>query len=274
MILLDRVSYMASNISAFYKNFRKFMPENTLINKIERVIKKIIRNLPFIYYKSKAVDNRRFWMQRIVSEKDNHLQLYWDDEKNLNRKKLVELVVDAVKHLDPVQQISIFEYGSHVGINIRLIKAQIPTGLNVKFFAVEPNKEAFNFMQEHLPFVKSLNGEDEVFSKAKDFPGQKIQISIVMVVFYSMEGKRVVKVLKKLAEISQYIIICDCLAYFNKKKAKFIEIFDKENTKQGLFAHPFKKILGNLGFNEIKIYKVPILHPASTGFLVAKKLTK
>ncbi len=265
---------MASNIYAVFKNYRKFIPENTFINKIEKVIKKFLLKLPLINSKSKAVDNRKFWMQRIVSENDNHLQLYWDDEKSPNRKKLVELIVEAVKQLDPNQQISILEYGSHVGLNIRLIKEQIPTGLNVKFFAVEPNKEAFNFMQKHLPFVKGLNGEDEVFNRAKDFPGQKIQISIVMVVFYSMEGKRVVKVLKKLAEISQYIIICDCLAYFNKKKARFIEIFDKANNKQGLFAHPFNKILGNLGFNEIKIYKVPILHPASTGFLVAKKLTK
>jgi len=138
------------------------------------------------------------------------------------------------------------------------------------YYAVEPNKESFEFMQRKLKFVNGLNKEDVGFIN-NNFPNHKMDISFVGSVFYCMDYKKVYSVCKKLSIISDILIIGDELKnyYGNKTKLMKVECFNDDDRYS--LCHPYKKMLAELGYKNIKICKAPELRVSLTGFMVAKK---
>jgi hypothetical protein len=66
---------------------------------------------------------RRSWIQRRSSSVDNHLELYWLSGDSASRTLLIDLVLEEV---GGCLNLAFLDYGSHVGINLRLI--EVPRG--------------------------------------------------------------------------------------------------------------------------------------------------
>jgi len=231
----------------------------------------IIKCLKAVFpYKAHSFLMRRAWLNRKSTKEENHLDTYWGSSANSQRRKLVDLIVNELSENDD-HHLSVLEYGSHVGVNIKLIKEAIGSAKNVTFYAVEPNNEAYISMSEKLPFVIGLNGEDEKFIQAKNFPDCNINLSFVNAVFYSMEGARVERVCSKLSSISDVIIIGDEMVNYEGEKTIIHTGTDYLGNEYITFAHPYKKILSSLGFSNLSL--VTEIEPklAITGYILAKK---
>lgn len=221
-------------------------------------------------YKVHAFIMRNAWLNRAITNENNHIDTYWESSGSSQRKKLISLIIDELSGCGD-KNASVLEYGSHVGVNIKLIKEKIGDEKNVTFFAVEPNDEAYTSMQEKLPFVIGLNGEDEEFLKTELFPGCDINLSFVNAVFYSMDGVRVQGVCSKLASLSDVIIIGDEIFNYAGEKTIIHSGEDYLGNKYTTFAHPFKKILNDLGFSNISVIAEHEPKLAITGYIIAKK---
>ena len=205
-------------------------------------------------------EKRNSWLNRSVKEEPNCLKLYWKD-RSKNRKELIKIISDLAKEfLNP----SILEYGAWCGVNLKLLKKKW------ELYAVEPNKDAYEFLTRKLKRVKALQGEDEIFCKT-DFPGRHINISFINAVFYSMAHYRVKRVLRKLCRISDFIVIGNQIENIGGGETKLMELEDMTGGIYKSLCHPFKKMLNEFSFKIINIKKVPWSCLALTGFIIANK---
>ena len=228
---------------------------------LKKLLKKYIPN-----FAKKVILERQIrynWLNRKKSLNDDHLSLYWNSGDSPYRKTLLDLIEKSV---GDIESNSILEFGSHVGINLKLAQERF-ANRTIKYFAVEPNIEAFNFMKSKLDFIVGLNVEDQAFLKASDFPPTKITVSFVNSVFYSMTPERAKAVIQKLASISQVIIIGDAMENADGVDSKF-------NMNPVCFMHPYTLWLSTLGFSNIEIISAPNPQPQLNGFLVAKRESK
>jgi hypothetical protein len=97
------------------------------------------------------------WIGRRSTPEDQHLTVYWHSDTQPRRQRVIEILAQHLQDGDAV-----LEYGSHVGVNLRLLIERFPSS---RLYAVEPNLEAFDFMREKLPFVQALNAEEGGFLK-------------------------------------------------------------------------------------------------------------
>ena len=205
---------------------------------------------------------RSSWINRRVDENIDHLSLYWNDDEAPNRLLLVSLIKSLTKRLNK-NTLHILEYGSHCGINIKLLRKEI-NSVNCIFYAIEPNVEACNFLNKNLPEVVVLNGDDRRFIET-EFPKRKVDISFVNSVFFSMEPSRAKPVFMRLLEISDILCIGDGLDNLHGKNSEFY-------LKANCYHHPYGSWLKNTGF---KYDLKAITHHASpqlNGFLLLTKL--
>jgi len=191
--------------------------------------------------------------------------LYWSDTDNPNRNALIELAIEV---LESIPQVSVLEYGSHVGVNLHMLHTRLGDA-SVQYFAVEPNVEAFNFMTENLPYVAGLNADDVGFVGARDYPcgpQSRITLSIVNAVFTHMEPQRARNVLEKLARTSQIIILGEGLGCARESHSTF-------SSEPFFYLHPYISWLQEFGFGEFR--QLPKPRPADgedSGYLVARVL--
>ena len=150
------------------------------------------------------------------------------------------------------------EYGSHVGVNLKLLRERLPL---CRLYAVEPNREAFEFTQEKLPFVLALNAEDEGFLRS-EFPAEHLTVSFTCSVFFSMEPRRVRRVLKKMCQISTTVILAGGMANINGYRSRFPRI---------CYLHPYSRWLRQCGFTIDRIFDAPDAVPQLDGILVARR---
>ena len=108
---------------------------------------------------------RRAWFKRRANDSDDHLNMYWDSGNSATRQQLVLLIQDIVASFDE-EAIRMFEYGSHVGVNLKLIKEACPTTAFI-MTALEPNLEACIFLKTKLPDVEVIQGGGICISKKK-----------------------------------------------------------------------------------------------------------
>ena len=135
---------------------------------------------------------RRAWFKRRANDSDDHLNLYWDSGNSATRQQLVLIIQDLV-HTSNEETISMFEYGSHVGVNLKLVKQACPTTA-FNMTALEPNLEACIFLKTKLPDVEVIQGGESVFIRKSDDVQFKFHLSLVDSVFYSMSGSKTKRV--------------------------------------------------------------------------------
>ncbi len=135
---------------------------------VPEAIKKPLRRLfaPYLL--------RRSWMVRKSQEGDNQISIYWNADKQPNRLKLIDILIQEFEYLSEAAKVSpnILEYGSHVGLNLKMLNEALPPDSKKSYFAVEPNAEAVNFLRQKLPYVQVLLAEDSIFCGQHGFPPQ------------------------------------------------------------------------------------------------------
>jgi hypothetical protein len=237
------------------------------MKKVRDALRKIIPSLIINAYRrwTAARKIREGWMSRKVTKTDDHLALYWNAESQANRKFLVRLIIkellsDAKSH----DTWSVLEYGSHVGLNLRLIHDSLSSDKPFNFYAVEPNKEAVNFLKQKMEYVNALLAEDEAFCRDNSFPPRHVKLSFVNSVFYCMEGWRAKSVLGKLASISDVIIIGDAMDALEYQNSNL-----KVNPVR--FQHPYRRWLVEMGFELDFFVEAPEPAPQLNGYLIARR---
>ena len=208
-------------------------------------------------------DVRSAWLARADSTADNHVQVYWESKDQPNRKALIDITKKVLEGVGN-NSLSILEFGSHVGVNIYLLN-EVLKDKEVIFFAVEPNKDATEFLKEKMPFVNVLQSEDEGFIKS-EFPFQKVDVCLINAVFYCVSQKRTYKILKKLSSICNCIIIGDELDNLDGEKT--IQL----NAEPYSLLHPYRKWLREMGFEKFELVNAPVAKTAQNAFLIARKL--
>ena len=89
---------------------------------------------------------RRAWFKRRVNDSDDHLNMYWDSGNSATRLQLVRIIEELVRSFNE-EKISVFEYGSHVGVNLKLIQQACPATA-FSMTALEPNFPKLKLFKE------------------------------------------------------------------------------------------------------------------------------
>jgi hypothetical protein len=205
---------------------------------------------------------RRAWFKRRATDSDDHLNMYWDSGNSATRQQLVLLIQDIVASFDE-EAIRMFEYGSHVGVNLKLIKEACPTTAFI-MTALEPNLEACIFLKTKLPDVEVIQGGESVFLRKSDDVRFKFHLSLVNSVFYSMSGSKTRRVIRRLCENSDYIVVGDSMINSNGNKLKF-------NSEPVFFSHPYRKLFNDFGFEITETISAVDPQPQLDGFIVARR---
>jgi len=201
---------------------------------------------------------RRTWTRRVVTAGDDHLTMYWESAENPRRRALVDLLVAEVqKRPEP----SLLEFGSHVGVNFRLLAERLPG--HGRFYAVEPNHEAVEFLRAKLPGVTALRADHRGFLAARDLPAEPVTLSFANAVFYSMSPRATRKVLRKMLATSDIVVIGDNLDNAEGRGSEF-------NEEHKSFRHPFATWLRHENA-EIEIHELDETDYALSGFVVARR---
>ncbi|RZJ76999.1 MAG: hypothetical protein EOO45_00080 [Flavobacterium sp.] len=217
----------------------------------------------FIPAKSFARRERSFWQNRNPENEDMHLQEYWDQRfDSPNRKILVNIISERLKKATQ-RQVSILEFGSYCGPNIDLIIRANPD-LDLKIFAVEPNKFACKFLQKELPAIQIFNINDVEFVNG-ELITQQIDITFVNAVFYVVDQEHTKATITKMAKFSRTIVIGDELDNVDGKESQF-------SRKTLVFHHPYRTWLRELGYTKFELFKAPNPARAINGILVATKI--
>lgn len=208
---------------------------------------------------------RQSWLRRKSDANDDHLATYWNAEHQPNRQQLIWILSDAIGRVQAQTgdtEISVLEYGSHVGLNIRLLKENRKDFSAIKFYAVEPNAEAVAFLKEKMPDVSVLQGEDSEFLSRDSFPPPGTYVCFVNSVFYCKAPRRVEQALKKLCEISTVLVIGESLENIDGDKARL-------RNDPECFEHPYRSLLEKFGFEIRKKMTAVDPKPQLNGYIVA-----
>jgi SAM-dependent methyltransferase len=206
---------------------------------------------------------RRTWTNRVTAPGDDHLNLYWSSTDSPRRQELIRLIVAQLRGRSA--PIRILEFGSHVGVNLRLLAES--AGLeHAQYFAVEPNFEAVEFLRSKLPDVRSLRGDHRDFLHAADFPSSPISLSFANAVLYALGPRAARRVVRKMLATSEIVIIGDNLDNLRGSKSRF-------RMDHRSFVHPFETWIRAAGLTEIRHIVVDEPDYALSGFLIAVKTT-
>jgi SAM-dependent methyltransferase len=202
---------------------------------------------------------RRTWTNRVSSEGDDHLSLYWNSVDNPRRRELIKIIAAELRGAP--KPASVLEFGSHVGVNLKLLAETL--GLEeAKYFAIEPNFEAVEFLRSKLPAVRVLRGDHRSFLRARNFPGSDVTLSFANAVFYALSPRAARRVLRKLLATSGIVVIGDNLDNSRGAKSQFRE-------DHGSFAHPFETWMAAAGVSVVRVIPVDSTDYALSGFLIA-----
>ena len=196
---------------------------------------------------------------------DDHIAMYWNAEAQPNSQRLIQILLEECALLRAAGGglSGVLEYGSDVGLNLRMLHDMLPPESLTSFCAVAPNAEAVVFLQEKLPFVKVLQGEDEVFCRQPDFPPAGRYLTFVNSVFYSMEPRRVRATLARISAFSDSVVLGDSISNLEG-------IFSRMHNKPECFEHPYRHWFDELGFEIVQHEAAPDLQPQMNGFVVAR----
>lgn len=227
---------------------------------VPEAIKKPLRRLltPYLL--------RRSWMVRKSQKGDDQISMYWNAEKQPNRLKLIDILIQEFEYLGGSVNATpaILEYGSHVGLNLRMLNELLPSNLKTLIFAVEPNAEAVNFLRQKLPYVQVLQAEDSIFCGQNSFPPQGRYLTFINSVFYSMEQRRTKAVLARLCAISESVVLGESIVNIDGRKSCL-----RDNP--ACFDHPYRRWLDEFGFEIVTVDAAPDPRPQLNGFIVARR---
>jgi hypothetical protein len=158
---------------------------------------------------------------------------------------------------------SVLEFGSHVGINLRMLSDALDVR-NLRMYAVEPNAEAFRFMQEKLPNLGGLLGDDAAYVNTVGFPGGQVDVSFANSVFYCIEAERAKPVIEKMCATSEVVVIGDSMDNLGGERSQV-------NLEPFYFKHPYELWLRDFGFVVSRVELLANAQPQLNGYVVAHR---
>jgi hypothetical protein len=202
---------------------------------------------------------RRAWTWRTTTSDVDHLALYWNSDDTERRLALIQVIVANLK--GHAGNVSVLEFGSHVGVNLKLL-AENRALKSPRLFAVEPNYEAVGFMKAKLPQVSVLRGDHRDYLRSQDFPPSAVTLSFANAVLYSMGPRAARRVVRKMLATSAVVVIGDNLDNSRGSRSTF-------QVEHLSFAHPFEKWIRAAGVSEITEVPLDEKDFAIGGFLIA-----
>lgn len=202
----------------------------------------------------------RAWRNRRSSPTDDHLNQYWDSDTP-SRRAMLALVVPALQN-EPRPH-SMLDFGSHVGVNFRMLDLLLPDD-PIHYYAVEPNAEAIEFLNQKMPEVESLVASHGGFLAAKNFPPGPVTLSIASGVLSLLRPQMARRVVEKMMATSSVVVLGDNIDNPHGPKSEFLKA-------SSTFVHPFELWLRKGGFTAISVSEGLDKHYAVTGYIVARK---
>lgn len=153
------------------------------------------------------------------------------------------------------------EYGSRVGINLKLLHDQLQDD-NLKYFAIEPNREAFEFLKAKLDFVEALNVEG--FRRRVQFSrhaGRPELYKLGIFLYCPPSGQSSAT---KLVNCSQLVVIGDAMDNPEGNRSIF-------SVDPPCYQHPYRKWLRKFGFDRCEVIPAPDPRPQLNGFVIATR---
>jgi hypothetical protein len=203
-----------------------------------------------------AQKEKKFWQNRRPEDDNEHLMAYWEQrDASPNRIALVNII----NNLHPK---SILEFGSYCGPNLDMIQRHRHEG-KIDLYAVEPNVSACKFLSEHITDVKVFNMTDSEFTASLEVPN-RLDLIFANAVFYVLDSQHARKVIEKMAQMANIIVIGDEMDNMNGRRS----IFSRKNLS---FHHPYQTWLRKCGFDQFDYHDAPVKGRATNGFIVARK---
>lgn len=200
---------------------------------------------------------RRYWLKHNGTQGADYLDMYWNGTENQNRKFLADLVSSNLR-----QNGSVLEFGSHVGVNLRVLQNARPSD-DFQLMAVEPSKAVFDYLIDKFPGAKALHADDRGFV-GSPFPNQAVDVSVVNGVFCVMAEKRAQAVLQKLASISDVIVIGDNIDNLDGRSSTI-------HADPVHYRHPLRRMLQDFGMTRFETHQAPLPDHHINGYIVAAK---
>jgi hypothetical protein len=120
------------------------------------------------------------------------------------------------------------------------------------------------FLKTKLPDVEVIQGGESVFIRKSDDVRFKFHLSLVNSVFYSMSGSKTKRVIRRLCEISDFIVVGDSMINSDGNKLKF-------NSEPVFFSHPYRKLFNDFDFEITETISAVDPQPQLDGFIVARR---
>lgn len=174
---------------------------------------------------------------------------------------MLALVVAALE-VEPRPH-SMLDFGSHVGTNFRMLGELVPDD-HIRYWAVEPNAEAIEFLNQKLPQVETLVASHRGYLAAKDFPPAPVTLSIASGVLSLLAPGDARRVVGKMMATSSVVVLGDNIDNPLGPKSDFL-------AATSTFVHPFEMWLREGGFTDITVTPGVDPHYAVTGYIVARK---
>jgi hypothetical protein len=204
---------------------------------------------------------RRTWTNRVATTGDDHLSVYWNSTEIPRRQELIGLIKEQVNGRPA--PLRILEFGSHVGVNLKLL-AESPGLGSAEYFALEPNFEAVDYLRSKLPSVRVVRGDHRTFLRTRDFPGSPLTLSFANAVLYALSPRAAHRVVRKMLATSEIVVIGDNLDNALGSQSQF-----RKDHKS--FVHPFETWIKAAGVSDIRRVDASTADYALSGFLIATK---
>ena len=229
----------------------------TLVQKVRRY---------FMSEHSYVKIEQKLWFERTVDKEPNHLKMYWED-RGPNRLKLIEILLCSIDELifDRVEakEIKVLEIGCFAGVNLKILEDKSKQkNIDIKFFGLEPNIEAYSFASEKLKNIVFQQGSDAQFEEFSQKYGN-FDLIFVSAVFYVLDGISAKNLIVKMAISSKTIVIMDEIENCFEENTNYI--------RGKAFRHPYVTWLEECGFSCVA-YRAPIKSRASNGYVIAKRI--
>lgn len=191
-------------------------------------------------------------------------EFYWNSKNIDNRKQLIQILLDTLKSNSSKyqeEQLNILEFGCYSGINLKMISEALS---NPTVVGIDINSSAIQFATSRIKNGTFFSGDDEVISDILEKHGARFSLSFVNAVFYCMSEKRVENTLASLVRYSDAIVIGDHIENVDGTRTEC-------NHIDGVYFHPFKKMLKEIGMDVQNIIPAAEKRKALSGFIVAAK---
>lgn len=204
---------------------------------------------------------RRHW-QTIDSTSFEQIHKGW--RALPDRSQLADIVAELANEAHD-RACAIFELGCLCGYNFVMARERLDERalINTRFYGLEPNADAVAFGNAHFPWIDLQQGSaEDMMAETVSLP-EKIDLCVVSRVFMILHPDEVARIIEFLSHRVSRFLICDDIMNVDGDFAVVRQPGDFE------IMHPFRKLLGGVGFSIERMEMARVPDRECSGFIVA-----